>query len=48
MPYWDFTDPAIPHAPRDASAAAVVASALLELSTYLPGEKGNGGLTHEF
>ena len=27
-------------APRDASAAAVVASALLELSTYLPGEKG--------
>lgn len=31
---------AIPDAPRDASAAAVVASALLELSTYLPGEKG--------
>lgn len=32
VPYWDFDDPAIPNAPRDASAAAVVASALLELS----------------
>lgn len=34
IPYWDFDDPAISSAPRDASAAAVVASALLELSTY--------------
>ena len=34
IPYWDFNDPAIPNAPRDASAAAVVASALLELSTF--------------
>lgn len=34
IPYWDFDDPKIPNAPRDASAAAVVASALLELSTY--------------
>lgn len=34
IPYWDFDDPTIPKAPRDASAAAVVASALLELSTY--------------
>lgn len=33
IPYWDFDDPAIPNTPRDASAAAVVASALLELST---------------
>jgi unsaturated chondroitin disaccharide hydrolase len=32
IPYWDFNDPAIPNAPKDASAAAVVASALLELS----------------
>ncbi len=39
IPYWDFDDPAIPAAPRDASAAAVVASALLELSTYL-GDEG--------
>lgn len=34
IPYWDFNDPNIPNAPRDASAAAVVASALIELSTY--------------
>lgn len=40
IPYWDFNDPAIPNALRDASAAAVVASALLELSTYLPTAKG--------
>lgn len=39
IPYWDFHDPAIPNAPRDASAACVVASALLELQTYLPEEK---------
>ncbi len=39
VPYWDFDDPAIPAAPRDASAAAVVASALLEMSAYL-GEEG--------
>lgn len=41
VPYWDFDDPSIPEAPRDASAAAVVASALLELSTYLPAERGS-------
>ena len=40
IPYWDFDDPSIPNAPRDASAAAVVASALLELSTYLPNGTG--------
>lgn len=32
--YWDFDDPAIPNAPRDASAAAISASALLELYHY--------------
>ena len=32
IPYWDFDDPAIPNAPRDASAASIVASALLDLS----------------
>ena len=31
--YWDFNDPAIPNAHRDASAAAITASALFELST---------------
>lgn len=39
VPYWDFNDPSIPNAPRDASAAAIVASALLELCDYLPVEK---------
>ncbi len=29
--YWDYKDPAIPNAPRDASAASITASALLEL-----------------
>ncbi len=32
VPYWDFDAPGIPDAPRDASAAAIMASALLELS----------------
>lgn len=34
IPYWDFDDPRIPDAPRDASAACVVASALTELIGY--------------
>ena len=34
VPYWDFNAPGIPNEPRDASAAAVIASALYELSTY--------------
>lgn len=36
IPYWDFDVPDIPDAPRDASAAAVMASALIELSTLDP------------
>lgn len=40
VPYWDFDDPNIPDAPRDASAAAVVASALFELSGYVEPAKG--------
>lgn len=35
VPYWDFDDPDIPNTSRDASAAALVASALLELSQYV-------------
>lgn len=34
VPYWDFNAPKIPNEPRDASAAAIMASALYELSTY--------------
>lgn len=36
VPYWDFNAPNIPNEPRDASAAAVIASALYELSQYKP------------
>lgn len=32
VPYWDFDAPSIPNEPKDASAAAIVASALLDLS----------------
>ena len=32
IPYWDFDAPGIPNVPRDASAAAIMASALIELS----------------
>jgi uncharacterized protein YyaL (SSP411 family) len=35
VPYWDFNAPNIPNEPRDASAAAAIASALYELSTYI-------------
>mgnify|MGYP005666383839 CR=1 FL=1 len=35
IPYWDFDVPNILKEPRDASAAAATASALLELSTYV-------------
>jgi len=34
IPYWDFDAPGIPDEPRDASAAAVIASALYELCGY--------------
>jgi hypothetical protein len=37
IPYWDFNAPGIPNALRDASAAAIIASALLELSGYVQG-----------
>jgi len=35
IPYWDYEAAEIPHAPRDAAAGAVMASALLELSTFV-------------
>lgn len=34
IPYWDFIAPQIPNTPRDASAAAIICSALYELSTF--------------
>jgi hypothetical protein len=35
IPYWDYNAPGIPNALRDASAAAIMASAFLELSQYV-------------
>lgn len=35
IPYWDFDATDIPAAPRDASAAAIMASALIELSEFV-------------
>ncbi len=37
IPYWDFDAPDIPSAKRDASAGAIIASALLELAQYSKG-----------
>jgi rhamnogalacturonyl hydrolase YesR len=39
VPYWDYDDPKIPHVPRDASAAAITASALYELASLQPYKK---------
>ena len=41
VPYWDMKAPGIPDIPRDASAAAIMASALYELRTYVSAEDGN-------
>ena len=40
VPIWDMDDPRGQQAPKDASAACVVASALLELQQYVDAEKG--------
>ncbi len=37
VPYWDF---GAPGEERDSSAASIMASGLLELSTFVPGDKG--------
>ncbi len=39
IPFWDFDAPQIPFAKRDASAAAIMASALLELGQYCSGNE---------
>ena len=41
IPLWDMDDPRGQKAPKDASAACVVASALLELCQYVDDEKGS-------
>ncbi len=44
VPYWDFNAPGIPDALRDASAASIMASALIELSRYAGEDKSAGYL----
>ncbi len=39
VPYWDYNAPNIPYEERDASAAAVLASGLYELSLYSKNSK---------
>ncbi len=39
IPYWDYAAAELPYAPRDASAAAIMSSALLELSTFAEAPK---------
>ncbi|KXB78837.1 glycosyl hydrolase, family 88 [Prevotella sp. DNF00663] len=36
IPYWDYDAPTLPNTPRDVSAAAITASALIELSRLAP------------
>lgn len=43
VPYWDFDAPDIPNTYRDASAAAIMASAFIELSQYV-----DKGLANEY
>ena len=45
IPYWDYDAPNIPNALRDASAAAVMASALIELSGYVSKDTADNYLT---
>lgn len=35
IPYWDYNAPGIPNTPRDASAACIMASALIQLSDFV-------------
>ena len=39
VPFWDFDAPDIPNDVRDASSGSLIASALIELSTYVDAEK---------
>ena len=47
IPYWDMKLPTVDdQTPRDASAAAIIASALYELSQYVPEDKATRYLTY--
>jgi unsaturated chondroitin disaccharide hydrolase len=45
IPYWDYNAPGIPDTYRDASAAAIMSSALLELAKYADPERRNAYLS---
>ncbi|WP_321290544.1 glycoside hydrolase family 88 protein [uncultured Sunxiuqinia sp.] len=45
IPYWDFDAPNIPNEERDASAGALIASALIELSSYVEKDAADKYLT---
>jgi hypothetical protein len=44
VPYWDYDAPGGPRVLKDVSAAAILASGLIELSRDVPGEKGRAYL----
>ena len=46
VPYWDFDAPNIPKEPRDASAAAIMASGFIELSQIVGGKLGQEYLAY--
>ena len=46
VPYWDYGAKPGPDTPRDASAAAIIASALIDLSTAAGGDAAAGYLDH--
>ncbi|MDO7171566.1 glycoside hydrolase family 88 protein [Mariniflexile sp. AS56] len=39
IPFWDFDDPRIPNAPKDASAAAIAACGMFEIANIISDEK---------
>jgi len=39
IPYWDYNAPNLPNEPRDASSAAIIASALYEMNIYIQDTK---------
>ena len=41
LPYWDYDDPSIPNAPKDASAAAIMSSGFIQLSGFVNNKLGS-------
>ncbi|WP_165747872.1 glycoside hydrolase family 88 protein [Cellulophaga sp. Z1A5H] len=47
IPYWDFDDPKIPEAPKDASAAAIAACGMLEIANLVKDDQLKEKYTNE-